>query len=83
MKVYSTTDGCSSVDQMQYKSVFGSLVYLSIRTGPDIAYTVGSVTRFVPTKLSSMHWTDLDVKCIMQYVRGTLNLRLLCMHRLH
>ena len=46
----------------------GSLLYLSTRTRPDIAFAVNSVARFCsnPTK---QHWTA--VKRIFRYLRGT------------
>ena len=53
---------------MQYQSAVGSLLYLSTRTRPDIAFAVGNVALFCsnPTK---DHWIAL--KHVMRYLRGT------------
>ena len=57
-----------------YLAVVGSLLYLSTKTRPDIAYAVGSVARFCvnPTK---EHWNA--VKRILQYLNVTTKLGLL------
>ena len=59
-------DDC--VDQPQYQSVIGSLMYLSVSTRPDISYAVSSLARFSsrPTK---QHWTAL--KRLLRYLKGT------------
>ena len=61
-------------NQQMYQAVVGSLLYLSTKTRPDIAYAVGSVARFCanPTK---EHWTA--VKRILRYLNGTIKLGLL------
>ena len=61
-------------NQQMYQAVVGSLLYLSTKTRPDIAYAVGSVARFSanPTK---EHWTA--VKRILRYLNGTIKLGLL------
>ena len=61
-------------DQQMYQAVVGSLLYLSTKTRPDIAYAVSSIARFCarPTK---EHWTA--VKRILRYLKGTSNLGLL------
>jgi len=65
-KLMKATENCKDVDQ----SAVGSLLHLSTRTRPDIAYAVSIVARFT-VKPSKQHWTA--VKCIMQYLIGTLN----------
>jgi hypothetical protein len=51
-----------------YQEAVGSLIYLMTGTRPDIAYSVGVVSRYMhkPTKV---HW--LMVKRILRYLKGT------------
>ncbi|XP_074362525.1 secreted RxLR effector protein 161-like [Apium graveolens] len=58
-----------AVNPTDYKSLVGSLRYL-VHTYPDISFSVGVVSRYMerPTVL---HLNA--VKCIMRYVRGTLD----------
>ena len=62
------------VDPQKYKSAVGSLLYLSTRTRPDIAYGVGLVARFASDPCKE-HW--VAVKIIFRYLKGTTNLGLL------
>ena len=61
-------------NQHMYQAVVGSLLYLSTKTRPDIAYAVSSVARYCanPTK---NHW--IAVKRILRYLKGTCNYGLL------
>ena len=61
-------------NQPMYQTVVGSLLYLSTKTRPVIAYAVSRVARFCgkPTK---EHWTA--VKRVLRYLKGTSNLGLL------
>ena len=61
-------------DREKYQSAVGSLLYLSTRTRPDIAYAVGNTARFC-AKPTKCHWTA--VKRILRYLNGTLHLGLL------
>ncbi|KAK4327560.1 hypothetical protein Pmani_001967 [Petrolisthes manimaculis] len=72
--VCKATDECTLFDKEQYQSAVGSLLYLSVKTRPDIAYAVNSVTRY-NTKPTSQHWKA--VKRIMRYLKGTLDLGIL------
>ena len=62
------------IDQAEYQSAVGSLLYLSTGTRPDIAFAVNNVAKFCsdPTK---HHW--VAVKQILRYLRGTSDLGLL------
>ena len=62
-----------AVDQQQYQSVVGSLMYLSVCTRPNIAYAVGTLARY-SGKPRRSHWTavscfllprDPGAKCIL------------------
>ena len=58
------------VDQETYQSAVGSLLYLSTRTRPDIAYAVSSVARYC-SQPTLQHW--IAVKRIFRYLNGTLD----------
>ena len=62
------TESDESVEQQQYQSVVGTLLYLAMGTRPDIAFAVSSVARF-SAKPTQQHWTG--VKRILRYLRGT------------
>jgi hypothetical protein len=64
------SDGSKSVNQRSYQSLIGSLLYLAIATRPDIAYSVGVLSRFnsCPTQT---HFTA--AKRILRYLKGTSN----------
>ena len=66
-----TDDMC---DQQLYQAIVGSLLYLSTKTRPDIAYAVSCVARFC-AKPTKEHWTA--VKRILRYLKGTSNLGLI------
>lgn len=65
---YNPTDGDPLADPTLYRSIVGSLVYLTI-TRPDIAYAVHIVSQFVCSP-TSVHWAA--VMRILRYLRGTL-----------
>ena len=65
-------DGVSKpVNQVNYQSMVGSLLYASIATRPDIAQAVGAVSKFnsCPTEARLT-----AVKRIFYYLKGTINL---------
>ena len=68
-ETYSTT----SEDMHRYQSVAGSLMYAMLGSCPDIAYAVGTVSKFC-TNLNSQHWAA--VKRICLYLAGTRNIGL-------
>lgn len=64
---------------LPYRELVGSLIYLSIISRPDIAYSVGMVSRFLD-KCNEMHWCA--AKCVPLYSKGTRSLgRLFCNNR--
>jgi hypothetical protein len=62
-------DKSPSVDKTKYRSVIGSLRYL-VNTRPDIAYSVGIVSRYMEDPRGS-HWAA--VKQILRYLARTVN----------
>ena len=73
-KLTNATEEEERIDTELYQSAIGSLLYLSSKTRPDIAFAVGSVARFCQQP-SMQHWKA--VKCIFRYLRGTAKLGLL------
>ena len=73
-KLVKAKDGDNLVDQELYQSAVGTLLYLSTKTRPDIAYAVGNVARF-SSKPTQTHW--IAVKRIMRYLNGTPDFGLL------
>ena len=65
---YSPSDGTSLSDPTLYRTIVGSLVYLTI-TRPDIAYAVHIVSQFV-TSPTTIHWAA--VVRILRYLRVTV-----------
>jgi hypothetical protein len=65
----SKNDKSLPVDKTKYRSVIGSLRYL-VNTRPDIAYSVGIVSRYMEDPRGS-HWSA--VKQILRYIAGTVN----------
>ena len=57
-----------------YQSAIGSLLYLSMRTRPDIAFAVSNVSKYC-SKPSIKHWSA--VKRIFRYLNGTIDLGIL------
>ncbi|XP_066373488.1 uncharacterized mitochondrial protein AtMg00810-like [Miscanthus floridulus] len=57
------------VDAILYRSIVGSLRYL-VYTKPDIAFTVGYVSRFMEDPRED-HWAA--VKQLLHYVKGTVD----------
>ncbi|XP_058733548.1 uncharacterized mitochondrial protein AtMg00810-like [Vicia villosa] len=65
-----------SVDQSLYRSMIGSLLYLTA-SGPDIAFAVGVCVRYqVEPKVSNLN----QVKRIFKYVNGTSDYGILYTH---
>ena len=71
VKLVKDTGVSKPVNQVNYQSMVGSLLYASIASRPDIAQVVGAVSKFnsCPTEA---HLTA--VKQIFHYLKGTINL---------
>lgn len=54
-KLVKVSEDCELVNIEMYQSAVGSLLYLSTKTRPDIAYAVGKVARFC-SRPSIQHW---------------------------
>ena len=65
--------GTSKTDPEEYRSLVGSLIYLS-HTRPDISYAVGSVARYMLSP-ETAHFQA--AKKILRYLSGTANYGLL------
>ena len=74
LKLLKASDESETVDQNQYQSAVGSLLYLTTRSRPDIAFAVNNVARFC-SKPTKSHW--VAVKRIFRYLKGTTHLGLL------
>ena len=73
-KLTKASEDSKLFNQELYQSAIGSLLYLSIRTRPDIAYAVSNVARFC-FKPTMEHWKS--IKHIIRYLNGTRNYGLL------
>ena len=73
-KVVKVVDDSEKINQAKFQSTVGSLLYLSTRTRPDIAYSVNNIARFC-AEPTNQHWPA--VKRIMRYLNGTQELSLL------
>ena len=67
-KLVQADEESDIVDPGLYQSAVGSLLYLSTRTRPDIAFAVSNVAKFC-SKPTKQHWTA--VKRIFRYLRST------------
>ena len=70
LKLVAAENPKEVVNHRMYQAIVGSLLYLSTRTRPDIAYAVSSVARFC-AEPTQQHW--VAVKRILRYLKGTRN----------
>jgi hypothetical protein len=66
-------DGSIALDpeaHKKYQEAVGTLIHLMVSTRPDIAFSVGVVSRYM-SKPTEFHWTL--VKRIFRYIQGSLN----------
>ncbi|KAF8072704.1 Retrovirus-related Pol polyprotein from transposon TNT 1-94 [Scenedesmus sp. PABB004] len=65
----STADGDAlDTAKFNYSALIGSIMYLAISTRPDIAYTVGLLSRFM-AKPTTAHWEA--ARSTLRYLSGT------------
>lgn len=74
LRLTEVGDKSELCDPVLYQSVVGSLLYLSTKTRPDIAYAISKAARYC-SKPTKEHWSV--VKRIIRYIKGTLNYGLL------
>ena len=58
---------------MPYKAAVGSVMYAMVAIQADLAFAVSVVSQFMASP-APMHW--MVVKCIMRYLKGTLDVKL-------
>ena len=68
------TEHSEYVEEKHYQSMVGSLLYLSMRTCPDITFAVSRAARFC-SKPTTQHLTA--VKRVLRYLRGSTHYGLL------
>ena len=68
LKLYPNTG--RAVDQLEYSRVIGSLMYAMTYTRPNIAFTVGKLSRYTSNP-SSVHWHA--VNRILRYLRKMID----------
>ena len=66
---FSKDDGAEKVDESQYRSLIGCLMYLTA-TKPDIMFSVSLLSRFMHYA-SEVHFQT--TKRIVRYIKGTTN----------
>ncbi|GMI67402.1 hypothetical protein HRI_000409500 [Hibiscus trionum] len=69
----STEKENEEMQKVPYSSAVGSLMYAMVCTRLDLAYVVGTFSRFL-SNIGREHWNA--VKWIMRYLRGTFNMKL-------
>ena len=65
-----TQENMDYMSKVPYASAVGSLIYAMVYTRPDIAHSVGVVSRYMRNP-GKEHW--MAVKWILRYLRGTTN----------
>ena len=73
-KLQPATNQDEPLNQTQYQSAVGSLMYLSVSSRPDIAFAVNNLARFNSNPRKE-HWSAL--KRVLRYLNGTINYGLL------
>lgn len=73
VKFEKSKEGDELVDETLYRSLIGSLLYLSKQTRPDIAWIVNTLSRFME-KPNIEHWNGS--KRVLRYLKATSKLRI-------
>ena len=68
-KLVKATEEEECINQQQYQSIIGSLMYLSMSSRPDITYSVSTLARY-SSRPNQQHWTAL--KRVLRYLKGTV-----------
>ncbi|KAJ6791386.1 Uncharacterized protein M6B38_244565 [Iris pallida] len=63
----------SPIEQHRYSQMIGSLMYITNRIRPDIAFAIGRLSRYTSNPNQS-YWTALDR--VFRYLKGTLDYKL-------
>ena len=69
-KLVKAVDGEESINQQQFQSLIGCLMYLSVSTRPDITYSISTLAKFTSNP-NQQHWTGL--KRVLRYLKGTVH----------
>ena len=77
VKLEKADDSDVPLNQHEYQSLVGSLLYLSTVSRPDITHAVGIMARFC-SKPTNVHWSAL--KRILRYLKGTRGCGILYQH---
>ena len=68
--IHLTKNTEKSINQEKYTQIIGSLIYLSNRTRPDIAFTIFRLSRYISNP-STIHWNALER--VFRYLKGTID----------
>jgi hypothetical protein len=69
-----TSEGDPLGEEVPYRALIGTLLYISTKTRPDIAHAVGMLARFCQQP-TTLHWNV--AKSVLRYLAGTRSLGLL------
>ena len=73
LKLQTAQNGDEEVDQRVYRSVVGSLLYLTKQTRPDIMFTVNILSRHM-NEPTNQHW--MCGKRLLRYPQGSKSLKI-------
>ena len=61
----------TTIDQLRYSQIIGSLMYLASATRPNIAFAMGKLSQFVSNP-GDVHWHAIER--VMRYLKGTVTM---------